>query len=69
MNREEHDKTEEVERRDKQDVFLLLDWAGIKQGTPHAYSKAKRLLFMGLWLNEKIYDRQIGWLCEYLGLS
>lgn len=59
-----------IEIRSKWDVFKILDNAGIHEGSQswRDYSKAKRLLFGGLWIDCDIYDRQISWILQYLNL-
>lgn len=59
-----------IEIRGKWDVFKILDNAGIQEGSQsfRDYSKAKKLLFGGLWIDSTIYDKQIRWVCDYLSL-
>jgi len=59
-----------IENRRRRDIFELLFANGIKSksGNWHDYSRAKRLCFEGLFINSEIYDKQIKWIGDYLGL-
>jgi hypothetical protein len=58
-----------IEIRSKWNVFEILDKAGIRQGNqlPGDYSRAKKALFNGIWIDGGVYDRQISWALEYMG--
>ena len=60
-----------IETRTRQHVDSILSRAGIVRGSQRLsdYNKAKKLLFGGLWIDSDIYDKQIGWLLEYLNMA
>ncbi len=56
-----------IESQCKESIIRKLRSAGLggkyKEGD---YSKAKKLIFMGRWIDSDIYDEQISWIVEYL---
>ncbi len=69
---ERSDKSEAIKRiegRSQKELIALLKWngiGGIKSHQFHDYSQAKKLIFEDLFINSDIYDKQIGWIVEYL---
>ncbi len=60
-----------IEGRTKEDLIRLLKLNGIGKSRKrrwHDYEKAKKICFEGLFIDSSIYDRQIGWICDYLKL-
>ena len=64
---DEADAIKKIEQRTKEEVLLLLQEKGIGNGD-RKYEKAKKLCFEGLFIDCDIYDKQIGWICNYLGI-
>ncbi len=66
---QDHIKT--IESRTQQDVINLLKRYGlgkIRRRKWLDYMKAKRICFEELWIDSEIYDKQIGWIGDYLGI-
>lgn len=63
-------KVRTIEGRSKEEIWAILEKAGIQRGSQdwRDYVRAKRLIFKRLWINSKIYDRQIRWICDFLNL-
>ena len=63
-------KTHIIEVRNQEEIETILGEAGIQRGSRkwRDYSKAKKLIFKGLWIDSEIYDKQIIWITEYLNL-
>jgi hypothetical protein len=60
----------QVEQLHKEDVWFLLFRHDIPFHSEdfRDYSEAKRIVFKGLWIDEKKYDAMITWICEYLNV-
>ncbi len=62
-------KIKMIERRTKEDVIGLLmnhELGIYRRRRFRDYEAAKKICFEGLFIDSKIYDNQIGWICEYL---
>ena len=60
-----------IESRTKEQIESILTRGCLGRGYRYYkgdYSKAKRIIFMGRWINSDIYDKQIKWICNYLGI-
>jgi len=70
QDRRDEKKIRRIEGRTKEEIQAILAKAGIKRGNQdwRDYVKAKQLIFKGHWINKKIYDMQIRWICDYLNL-
>lgn len=65
----ETDIIKAIEIKTKPEVIDLLKRYGlgrIRRRKMQDYGIAKRLCFKGLFINSEIYDKQIGWICDYL---
>ena len=64
------DKIKKIESLTKQEITSFLELNEIFRNSQNwrDYSKAKRLIFDGEWIDEKIYDSHIDIITEYLGL-
>lgn len=65
------DESSRIEARTKEQVINLLKSAGlgkVRRRKMQDYELAKRLVFKDNFIQPAIYDRQIGWICEYLGI-
>ncbi len=61
----------EIEMRTKGDVFVLLGRYGLGKIRKYRwkdYKMAKKICFEGLFIDSIIYDKQIGWICDFLKL-
>lgn len=60
----------EIEERTKQGMFTLLERFGfpLGHGTAFDYLKAKELMFVDVYLDQKTYDQQLQWICDFLGV-
>ncbi len=62
---------EEIEGRTQEDVINILKRHGlgkIRRKKWLDYQEAKKVCFEGQLIHAQIYDRQIGWICNYLKL-
>ena len=67
MSEQEFIKT--VEGRTKKEIERMLRKYGLGKGYKAGdYSLAKKIVFMGRWIDSDIYDKQIKWICDYLGV-
>lgn len=58
-----------IELRKKEDIINLLRSNGInKRDRWKGYSQAKRICFQGQFIDTDTYDKQIAWICDYLGI-
>ena len=60
-----------IECRTQEQVIAHLKWnaiGGVRSHRWHDYEQAKKLIFEGLFIDSMIYDKQIGWICEFLKL-
>ncbi len=58
-----------VESQDREHVIDLLHRAGIEPGSElRKYQEAKRIIFRGLWIDTKAYERLLGHVVNYLGM-
>lgn len=65
------DQIETIENRTEQDIIILLqnNRLGINKRIKWMdYSIAKKICFEGKFIDCDIYDKQIGWICNYLGI-
>lgn len=70
FNNSEKKLIKEVESLTKEDVFYLLCLHGIefRSGDFVDYSKAKMIIYRGLWINSRTYDALNDWISEYLNV-
>ncbi len=64
---QDHIKT--IEDRRMPEVISLLKKHGlgaVRRRKYQDYEWAKRICFEGLFINSQIYDKHIGWICDYL---
>ena len=58
-----------VETQTRENVIDLLHRAGIEPGAElRKYQEAKRIIFRGLWIETKAYERLLGHVVNYLGM-
>lgn len=65
------DQIRKIEKRTKEEIIMLLqkNRLGInKRIRLMDYSIAKRICFEGRFIDCDIYDTQIKWICDYLGI-
>lgn len=63
------DQIKKIENRTEQDLIGILQSHGLP--TKHKwkdYSKAKKICFESRFIDCDIYDKQIKWICEFLGI-
>ncbi len=63
------EKIKEIESRTQAQVIDLLKNAGLgktRRRKMNDYGIAQRMCFEGLFINSRVYDTQIGWICQYL---
>jgi len=66
---DEQEVIKKIEQRKQGDVILLLQSKGLgrnRRRKQRDYSEAKKIVFEGMFINSEIYDRQIGWICDFL---
>jgi hypothetical protein len=63
------DQIEKIENRTEQDLIGILQSHGLPTKNKWKdYSRAKEICFESLFIDCDIYDKQIGWICNYLGI-
>ena len=65
----ESEAIKKIESRTKEDMITLLktNHLGINRRIKlQDYSIAKKICFGSMFIDSEIYDKQIGWICDYL---
>lgn len=60
-----------IENQSKEQIIRLLQSHALGKDRKRKYkdySEAKKIVFQGQFINCDIYDKQIGWVCDYLKL-
>ena len=70
-NKAWHDlgKVKMIETRTREDIINLLkrhDLGKLRRKKMLDYERAKKVCFEGLFIDSRIFDKQIGWICGYL---
>ena len=68
MNEIEEIKMIENRSKEQVEMVLHLHQLGNRKYKVGDYSEAKRAVFRGQFIDCNIYDKQIGWICDYLGI-